>query len=125
MNNRKKLILGLVVVVLILVLEASDYSSFNTNLRSSGTPQSDIAPLNAMISGGSFIEGYLYNGALYDYKNVQIEVSALDKYGNMVSSKKTMITIIKANDDAYFSAYFPYNSNIVSCEVKILNATAT
>jgi hypothetical protein len=124
-NNGKKLIIGLLLGLLILVLEASDYSSSNTDLRSSGTPQSDIAPLNAMISGGSFIEGDLYNGALYDYKNVQIEVSALDKYGNVVSSKKTMIKIIKADDDAYFSVYFPYNSNIVSCEVKILNATAT
>ena len=124
MHNGKKLVLGLM-GVLILVLAYSGYSSSNTNSSYSGTPQSDIVPTTATVSGGSFIGGYLYNGGQHDYKNVYIEVSGLDKYGKVLSSKKTMITLIKAKDSAYFSAYFPYNDNIASCNVKILYATAT
>jgi len=123
-DNGKILVFGLV-GVLILVLAYSGHSSSNTNSSYSGTPQSDIVPTNATVSGGNFIKGYLYNSAQYNYKNVYIEVSGLDKYGNEISSKRTMITIIKANDIAYFSASFPYNDNIISSNVKILKATAT
>jgi hypothetical protein len=124
LDNGKKLVLGLL-GVLILVLAYSGHSSSNTNISYSGTPQSDIVPANATVSGGSFIEGYLYNGAPYDYKNVHIEISGLDKYGNVISSKKATITLIKAKDSAYFTAYFTYTANIVSSNIKILNATKT
>ncbi|OPX60557.1 MAG: hypothetical protein A4E25_00414 [Methanobacterium sp. PtaB.Bin024] len=127
---KKNVIAGLITILIVVVMASGCVSSDDTSSSSQGgTPQTDIelgnTPVVTQIEGETtMIGGLLQNNGQNDYKNVQIEVSGLDVDGNVISSKISLIAIIKADDYADYDVDLPYNAEIVAGDVKILNATA-
>jgi hypothetical protein len=126
MNKSGIIVLG-ILSILIVVVAASGCTSPNDTDRNS--PQSMIVLGNTptvmqLKPETTNIAGLLQNKADDDYKNVQIEVNGLDQSGNIISSQKTVIATIKANDEADYNVDLPYNAKIVAGDVKVLNATA-
>ena len=125
MNKSMITVLGILPILVIVVAISGCTNSTDTDKYS---PQNVIVLNNTptiiqLAPNTTNIAGVLQNKADDDYKNVQIEVIGLDQSRNVVSSQKTVIAIIKANDVADFNVDLPYNPNIVAGDVKILNAT--
>ncbi len=121
--------LGILGILVLLVAISGCISSDDTSSSSQGgTPQTDMelgnTPVVTQIEGETTnIGGLIQNNGHNDYRNVQIEVSGLDIDGNVISSEKTLIAIIKADDYESYDVNLPYNAEIVAGDVKILNAT--